>query len=107
MSTMETIKQLGETITKSRFAASTQEIEFSIVAPAAKKVCLAGQFNDWDPKSMSMKKGKDGAWKIKMKLPQGRYEYKYLVDGSWVQDLSNAETTPNPFGTKNCVINVR
>jgi hypothetical protein len=42
-----------------------------------------------------------------MKLPRGKCEYKYFVDGAWAQDISGAEMIPNPFGTSNCVINVQ
>ncbi len=55
----------------------------------------------------SMKKSRDGPWKIKMKLPRGKCEYKYFVDGAWAQDISGAETISNPFGTSNCVIDIR
>jgi 1,4-alpha-glucan branching enzyme len=84
-----------------------KEVEFSLYAPDARKASVAGQFNDWDTKATPMKKSKDGTWKIRMKLPPGRCEYKYFVDGAWMQDIPDAVTTPNPFGTKNCVIDVQ
>jgi 1,4-alpha-glucan branching enzyme len=55
---------------------------------------------------MPMKKGKDGTWRIMVKLSPGRYEYKYFVDGTWAQDIPGAELAPNPFGTNNCVIGI-
>jgi 1,4-alpha-glucan branching enzyme len=65
----------------------TNEVEFKLYAPDAKTVSVAGQFNNWDAKSKPMKKSKDGTWKLKMKLPRGKCEYKYIVDGAWLQDM--------------------
>ncbi len=106
MPTLEAVKQLKESISRSLISGDKQEVEFTLLAPDAKKVCIAGQFNDWNTKSMPLKKIKNGTWRIKLKLPRGKCEYKYFVDGSWAQDISCAERVPNPFGTSNCVINV-
>ena len=53
---------------------------------------------------MPMKKSADGAWKIKLELPRGRYEYKFVMDGMWVQDISNSQMAQNSFGSFNNVI---
>jgi 1,4-alpha-glucan branching enzyme len=55
---------------------------------------------------MLMKKEKDGTWRIKLKLPPGKYEYRYFIDGAWASDQSCSELVPNPFGTDNCVMSV-
>jgi 1,4-alpha-glucan branching enzyme len=107
MQTLEAVKQLKESISRSHTAGTMQEVEFALHAPDVKKVCIAGQFNDWNTKSMPMKKSKDGTWRIKMKLPRGKCEYKYFVDGAWARDISGAGMIPNPFGTSNCVIDVQ
>jgi 1,4-alpha-glucan branching enzyme len=104
--------QLQENITRSKStmgkarSTSAQEVEFSLFAPEAKKVSIAGTFNSWSIDAMMMKKSKDGTWKAKAKLPPGRHEYKYFVDGSWAQDISGASFTPNSFGSNNCVIGI-
>jgi 1,4-alpha-glucan branching enzyme len=103
MAALETVKKIKESIGR---AATMQKIEFTFRAPEAKKVYIAGTFNDWNAKSMPMKKGKDGTWRIMVKLSPGRYEYKYFVDGTWAQDIPGAELAPNSFGTNNCVISV-
>ncbi len=103
MAALETVKKIKESIGR---AATMQQIEFTFRAPEAKKVYIVGTFNDWNTKSIPMKKGKDGTWRIMVKLSPGKYEYKYFVDGTWVQDIPGAEMTPNPFGTNNCVIDV-
>ena len=40
------------------------------------QVFLAGDFNNWDTQSLPMKRGKDGVWKAKIKLPSGRRSIK-------------------------------
>jgi len=103
MAALETVKKIKESIGR---AATMQQIEFTFRASEAKKNFIAGTFNDWNTKSMPMKKGKDGTWRIMVKLSHGKYEYKYFVDGTWAQDIRCAELAPNPFGTNNCVIGV-
>lgn len=104
MAMADTVKQLKKSIGGSR--SGSREMEFILIAPDAKKVSIAGQFNNWDTQAMPMKKAKNGAWTIKLKLPPGKCEYKYFVDGSWVNDAACSETVPNAFGTSNSVITV-
>ena len=102
MAVMNTVKKMKETVLQS----TGQEVEFAYSAPRAAKVSIAGSFNSWSTTSMPMKKGKDGMWRIKLKLPHGRHEYKYFVDGAWAQDVPGSEMVPNAFGTSNCVVTV-
>ena len=83
-----------------------RKIEFSFNFPAAKGVFLAGDFNGWDPQSIPLEKNGNGTWEAKLNLSPGRYEYKLIVDGVWVQDFGCAEMVSNPFGTHNCVLRV-
>jgi 1,4-alpha-glucan branching enzyme len=103
MVALETSKKIKESRRKT---AKVQEVEFTFCAPEAKKVFIAGTFNDWNTKSMLMKKGKDGTWGVMIKLSPGRYEYKYFVDGAWAEDMRGADMVPNSIGTYNCVISV-
>ncbi len=107
MPMMETIKKMKESVSASHYAGAPQEVEFSFFAPNAKKVFVAGKFNNWNTKSMPMKKGKDGTWRIKIKLSPGSYEYKYFADDAWIQNIPGAALVPNPFGTYNFVITVK
>jgi 1,4-alpha-glucan branching enzyme len=106
MAVVDIVKKRSGAITGTQTAEAVQEVEFTYPAPEAGKVCIAGKFNGWDTGSTPMKKGKDGTWRIKLKLSPGEYEYKYFVDGAWASDLKCPELVPNPFGTKNCVISV-
>jgi len=83
-----------------------RRVHLSFDVPEAREVYVAGDFNSWDTQSLPMKKTKEGVWKAKLKLPSGRYEYKFFANGSWVEDIPNTERVSNPFGTQNCVIRV-
>jgi 1,4-alpha-glucan branching enzyme len=107
MPMMETIKKMKETVSTSNYAVPSREVEFAFFAPNAKKVFVAGKFNNWNTKSVPMKKGKDGTWRVKMKLSPGTHEYKYFADDAWVQDIPGAALVPNSFGTYNFVITVK
>ena len=81
----------------------TKKVPFEFLAPDAQKVYLAGDFNNWDTSAGLMKKDKNGIWKTTVSLKPGRYEYRFLRDGSWENDPSCCDCVPNEFGSKNCV----
>jgi 1,4-alpha-glucan branching enzyme len=91
------------TATKQKEENAGKATEFSLHAPEAREVFLAGEFNSWDSQSLPMKKDKQGFWKTKIKLSPGRYEYKFLVDGVWVEDVPGEESVWNPHGTRNLI----
>jgi len=84
----------------------TKEFQFSFNAGDAKKVSLVGEFNNWNPDADPMQKDGNGTWTKKKMLSLGNIEYKYWVDGEWVQDPENSSVCPNCFGTQNNVVNV-
>ena len=86
---------------------STKKVTFEFYAPQAESVEIAATFNNWNPRETVLKKEKDGKWKTTLSLPSGRYEYRFRVDGSWQNDQRPVECVPNPFGTWNCVLEVR
>jgi len=49
-----------------------------------KSVSVAGTFNNWSPQTLQ-KQG--NSWFGVFDLPDGIYQYKYLVDGRWVYDI--------------------
>lgn len=80
-----------------------QKVTFSLVAPDAQSVLVAGDFTRWDQVPVSLKKQKAGVWKKVVSLEPGQYEYRYLVDGQWQDDPNCATRVANPFGSANCV----
>jgi len=73
----------------------------------AKRVSLSGDFNDWSPDGMPMKKGVAGQWERTIELAPGRYEYKFVVDGNWAPDPLARESVWNQHGTLNSILEVR
>ena len=71
---------------------------------AVEKVQLAGSFTQWKPVEMVKTLGTD-KWALKLDLPPGEYEFKFVVDGNWVHDEGQPSKT-NEMGTLNNVINV-
>jgi len=80
-----------------------KKVEFRLSAPEAQKVSVAGDFNQWDTSSHSLKKGAKGIWKIFLSLSIGHYEYRFFVDGEWRNDPNSISFRENPFGTLNCL----
>jgi len=85
----------------------TRKIEFKISAPKANWVGVAGDFNGWKPDSLTAKKDRRGVWKTSATVPTGTYEYKFVVDGSWINDPACSRRTINSFGTENSVLVVK
>jgi len=83
-------------------------IVFVTLYPRANNVQIAGDFNNWQPAKMPMERvGSSGVWQMKIKLPQGKYRYRLVVDGQWQQDPYNELTELNPFGDFNSVLEAK
>ena len=64
----------------------TKPVNFVCVAPGAKQVFLAGDFNEWLPSDLPMQRQPDGAWLIQVFLYHGHHRYFFVVDGKPVLD---------------------
>lgn len=73
----------------------------------ARKVCVAGSFNDWRPDGLDMINMGGGRWAKELLLPPGTYEYRLVVDGKWITDPAVEHTVPTPFGETNALLVVR
>lgn len=96
----------GNTAENAEAVAARRGVRFVFRALDAKEVYLTGEFNNWDTRSLPMKKRKGGEWQAEIDLDPGRYEYNFFVDGVWVQDPVCHERVLNTFGTQNCIIQV-
>jgi hypothetical protein len=68
------------------------DVTFRFRPPAgAKKVSLAGTFNDWNVDEQPMKgPAADGRYETTLPLASGTHEYKFVVDGDqWFSDPGN------------------
>lgn len=84
------------------------KVTFSIPAEDAKKVSVVGSFNKWNEKATPLKKLKSGTFKGTVDLDKdASYEFKYLVDGAYVNDDAADGYAWNEFaGADNSVVNV-
>lgn len=85
----------------------TGETVFIHASATARKVFLAGSFNAWSPTDRRMVKTKDGSFRARLALPAGRHEYKFVVDGVWLNDPQAPEEIRNGCGTTNAVVVVK
>ena len=80
-------------------------VTFTHEAPGAASVYLAGDFNGWSD-SADLMDEKDGVWTKVLKLEPGDYGYKFVVDGSWTQDITNPNSADDGFGGQNSLVHV-
>src|SRR3712207_2459932 len=67
-----------------------------------KSVNLAGTFNNWDKNAQPMTLGQDGrTWTTSVKLPYGRVQYKFVLNGEqWIVD-PKGKTVDDGNGNQN------
>ena len=84
--------------------AVTRAITFICQAPPeVQAVCLAGDFNAWNPVEMVRE---NGNFRRRVKLSRGEHQYRFVVDGKWQNDPAAKAQVPNPFGGTNSVVTV-
>lgn len=69
----------------------------------AKKVIIAGSFNDWNERDLNMIKGKT-QWYLPVYLKDGSYAYKFIVDRNWILDPANKDQRDDGSGNINSFI---
>ena len=85
-----------------------QGIMFRAHYPHAERVCLAGDFNGWNPGLTPMSRQElDNIWQVVLPLNQGCYRYRLVVDNRWQRDPFNDWVEANPFGELNSVVEVK
>ena len=72
----------------------------------AQIVVLAGSFNNWNESQLLFAREGD-AWVCRVDLAPDRYTYKFIVDGNWILDPSNAETEEDEYGNLNSVLVIK
>ena len=82
-------------------------VTFVLVAPQARSVALAGDFNDWDASRVLMRREASGLWTVDVPLTPGRYRYVFVVDGRrFVADPAAPRAVGDDFGTPTSVVTV-
>ena len=87
-------------------ALEEHEVLLELVAPTAREVMVAGDFNDWRPATTPMLKTEAGDWGVHLLLRAGEYQYRFVVDGRWIEDPEADRHAANPHGGFNSVLRV-
>ena len=93
---------------KNRYSAKkmAKPVNFICNAPNAQRVCLVGDFNDWDANAFPMKRQPDGNWLLQIPLNHGHHHYLFLVDGKPELDPRAAGTARNEQNQKVSLISI-
>ena len=97
-----TMEQLVKSTT-AEFISTT----FYLDAPLAKTVYVTGDFNNWTVDESLRMIQDNGKWKLTVPLKNGRYHYRFIVDGKWQGDPENQLTERNSFGDINSLIEIK
>jgi 1,4-alpha-glucan branching enzyme len=88
------------------FPSQQRHTHFSLHSPPGSQVYLTGTFNDWSPDSIAMKDAGNGHFQQSIVLPEGRHEYKFIVDDTWIADPDCPHWKRNEHGSLNSVIRI-
>lgn len=82
-------------------------LRLELVAPTATHVAIVGDFNQWNPTSLPMRRSADGrTWEIEVRLAPGRYTYGFVVDGRVRRDPRAPQSVSDDFGIPSSVLMV-
>jgi hypothetical protein len=88
-------------------AGTVPSVTFVFLAPQARSVALAGDFDGWDAARLPMQRQGSGLWTVDVPLAPGRYQYAFVVDGRrFIADPSAPRATGDDFGTPSSVVTV-
>lgn len=83
----------------------SEGVLFSYYGPGAQSVFISGDMNGWNQDASRLVKGRDDVWRAIFSLRPGRsYDYKFIVDGSWITDPNNPDLNPDTSGGANSVV---
>jgi hypothetical protein len=80
------------------------DVEFLYSDPYAGSVAVAGDFNGWSMDADPLEMDEEGVWRVVLDLEPGRYEYKFVVNGSqWMADPDNPKVVGD-YGNSELVV---
>ena len=82
------------------------EIPFRFRSKAAREVRITGDFTNWAPEGIPLRKAANGEFRTILGLVPGEYQYRLIIDGEWSDDPDATLRVPNSFGGENCVLQV-
>lgn len=82
-------------------------VEFTLEAPEAGAVAVAGDFTGWEPSVRLEDRDGDGVWSGRVPLQPGIHEYMFVVDGErWITDPHAERYSRDGFGNRNAVLTI-
>ena len=82
-------------------------VTFVLLAPQARTVSLAGDFDGWDATRLPLRREGSGLWTVEVPLRPGRYQYAFVVDGRrFVADPAAPRAVGDDFGQPTSVVTV-
>lgn len=89
-------------------SSATQTVQFVLVAPAASRVALVGDFNGWDVAATPMhRRAPDEPWTAMVIVPTDRrvFTYAFILDGvRWMADPNAPLASTDDFGSATSVL---
>jgi 1,4-alpha-glucan branching enzyme len=81
-------------------ADSSHHVQFTLIAPDAKKVVVVGDFNAWDQTHAAYQaRQSGGVWTVTAPVSAGHHRYSFVVDDSlWVADPMAPRANDTDFG---------
>jgi 1,4-alpha-glucan branching enzyme len=78
-------------------------------APDARRVGVAGDFNDWDADATPLSRDEGSRrWSVTVALRAGAHRYAFVVDGTrWVPDPHAEHSVPGENGRIYSLLNLR
>jgi hypothetical protein len=73
----------------------------------AKDVYVVGDFNNWKTDESSRMSRENGTWQKTVSLKRGAYQYRFVVDGNWIEDPVNSVKEKNPYGEMNSLVEIK
>jgi enterochelin esterase-like enzyme len=83
---MRLLPSLAAALLALALSAHAEPVTFSLDAPDARQVFVAGEMTDWDAGKREMQRDASGTWRVTLDLEPGQWLYKFVVDGRWVRD---------------------
>lgn len=82
-------------------------VEFTLEAPDAEGVAVAGDFTGWEASVRLQDRDGDGVWSGRVPLQPGIHEYMFVVDGErWITDPNAERYARDGFGNRNAVLTI-
>ncbi len=95
---------LGTSPSPGGLAGVEGDVEFLHSDPYAGSVAVAGDFNGWSTDADPLEMDENGVWRVVLDLEPGRYEYKFVINGSqWIADPDNPKLV-GEYGNSELVV---